>query len=78
MGIGFLADLDEKVEVRPTDNGDHDLFAHYANKDDIMNAMVNGVPIMAICGKVWIPSRDGSKFPVCPECKDIYEQLPKV
>jgi len=29
-----------------------------------------------LCGKVWVPSRDPQKFPVCPECKEIYESLP--
>jgi hypothetical protein len=23
-----------------------------------------------------VPSRDPKKFPVCPECKEIYESLP--
>jgi hypothetical protein len=32
-----------------------------------------GTPITALCGKVWVPSRDPSRFPVCPECKDIYD-----
>jgi hypothetical protein len=25
---------------------------------------------------VWVPSRDPGRFPVCPECKEIYESLP--
>jgi hypothetical protein len=36
-----------------------------------------GNPVVALCGKVWIPSRDPEKFPVCPECKDVYEQMKK-
>ena len=39
-----------------------------------MEAMVNGTPVVALCGKVWIPSRDPQKFPVCPECKEIWER----
>jgi hypothetical protein len=58
-----------------TTNGDHDLFAHYAEENDIMEAFVNGVPIMALCGKIWVPSRDGSKYPVCHECAEIHEQI---
>jgi hypothetical protein len=23
-----------------------------------------------------VPSRDAKRFPVCPECKEIYESLP--
>jgi len=59
-----------------TSNGDHERFAHYADKNDIMQASVFGTPIEALCGKVWVPSRDPKKFPVCPECKEIYESLP--
>ena len=40
------------------------------------SAAVFGTPIKALCGKVWVPSRDPQKFPVCPECKEIYESLP--
>ena len=26
-------------------------------------------------GKVWVPSRDPERFPVCPECQEIWESL---
>jgi hypothetical protein len=26
---------------------------------------------------VWVPSRDPEKYPVCPECKDAWENLKK-
>ncbi|MGH8890105.1 MAG: DUF3039 domain-containing protein [Acidothermaceae bacterium] len=55
------------------DGGDHERFAHYAPKDKIVEASVMGTPITALCGKVWVPSRDPSRFPVCPECKEIYD-----
>ncbi len=60
-----------------TGDGDHERFAHYADKDQIMRSLVNGTPVRAICGKVWVPSRDPKKFPVCPECKEIYESIPE-
>ena len=34
-----------------------------------------GTPVIALCGKVWVPGRDPQKFPVYPTCKDIYEGL---
>jgi len=34
-----------------------------------------GTPVVALCGKVWVPSRDPEKYPVCPECKDAWEHL---
>ena len=57
------------------DPGDSERFAHYAERDKIMEAAVFGSPLTALCGKVWVPSRDPSKFPVCQECKDIYDGL---
>jgi len=36
-----------------------------------------GTPIMALCGKVWVPSRDPKKYPICPECKKLLESLSK-
>lgn len=63
---------EERTEYR-VQEGDHERFSHYADRDKIMEAMVNGTPVRALCGKVWVPSRDPSRFPVCPTCKEIYE-----
>lgn len=57
------------------DEGDHDRFAHYVRNADIVRANVEGVPVRALCGKVWIPHRDPERYPVCPTCKEIYETL---
>ncbi len=73
-GLGTL--LDERVEEASVEPGDHERFAHYVQKDKIMESAVTGTAVIALCGKVWIPNRDPQKFPVCPECKDIYESLP--
>jgi hypothetical protein len=59
-----------------TSHGDHERFAHYVDKNEMMESHVFGTPIKALCGKVWVPSRDAKRFPVCPECKEIYESLP--
>jgi hypothetical protein len=63
---------EERVEVS-TDHGDHERFSHYAEKDKITEAMVLGTPVTALCGKVWVPSRDPSRFPICPTCKEIFD-----
>lgn len=57
--------------------GDHERFSHYVRKEKIVESAVLGTPVVALCGKVWVPNRDPQKFPVCPECKEIYGQLPK-
>ena len=59
----------------PVEPGDHERFSHYVEKDKLTEAMVMGTPVVALCGKVWVPSRDPEKYPVCPECKDAWEQL---
>jgi hypothetical protein len=53
-----------------TDGGDHDRFAHYCRKHDITRAMVTGEAIVALCGKKWIPTRDPSRYPICPTCAE--------
>ncbi len=64
----------EQVEI---DNGDHERYSHYVNKNKIVESAVMGSAVVALCGKVWVPSRDPQKFPVCPTCKEIYEGLLK-
>jgi Protein of unknown function (DUF3039) len=59
-------------EVEP---GDHERFAHYVRKEKILSSALSGQPVIALCGKVWVPGRDPNKFPVCPVCKAIYEGL---
>lgn len=58
-----------------TDDGDHERFSHYVAKDKLTEAMVMGTPVIALCGKVWVPSRDPQRFPVCPDCKDKWESM---
>ena len=66
--------VDERTEHR-IDDGDHERFSHYVPKDKLTEAMVLGTPVVALCGKVWVPSRDPQRFPVCPDCKDIWESF---
>jgi hypothetical protein len=67
----------ERIDERtfPTDEGDHERFSHYVDKHKLTEAMVMGSAVVALCGKVWVPSRAPEKFPVCPDCKDIWESM---
>ena len=58
------------------DDGDHDRFAHYVRKEDIVRSAVTGEPVIALCGKVWIPTRDPERYPVCPTCKELFARVP--
>lgn len=61
-----------RQEVEP---GDSERFSHYVRKEKIMESALTGEPVIALCGKVWTPGRDPEKFPVCPDCKAIYDGL---
>jgi hypothetical protein len=55
--------------------GDHERFAHYVRKEKILESALSGDPVVALCGKVWVPGRDPNRFPVCPTCKEIFQGL---
>lgn len=63
-------------QVHNVEPGDHERFSHFVPKEKIVESAVLGTPVVALCGKVWTPSRDPQKFPICPECKEIYESMP--
>lgn len=66
----------EKVEERTWSNdGDHERYAHYAPADEVTRAIVTGIPVVALCGKVWVPHRDPKNYQICPTCKEIHEGL---
>jgi hypothetical protein len=65
----------ELVEEQLVEPGDHERFAHYVRKEKILESALSGEPVVALCGKVWVPGRDPNRFPVCPTCKEIYQGL---
>lgn len=68
-------ELEELIQQEQVEEGDHERFSHYAPKNKIMESALSGKPVLALCGKLWVPGRDPQKFPVCPTCKEIYEKL---
>lgn len=62
-------------EEQLDDGSEKDRFSHYASKEDIVRAAVEGVAITAMCGKQWKPSRSPEKYPICPTCQEIYEGM---
>ena len=72
----FVTTAKPDTDVRPvTSDGDHERFAHYVKKGDIVRSAVEGMPIEALCGKRWVPDRDPNRYPVCPTCKEILARL---
>lgn len=62
-------------QLEQTFEDDHDVFAHYVERDQSTEGYVMGTPVVALCGKIWVPHRDPSKYPICPECEERLEEL---
>jgi len=72
------------IEVRPdvdvapdTDQPHHAHIVKVAPGESaaakVMEARIYGTQLEALCGFVWIPSRDPKQLPMCQECKSIYD-----
>lgn len=72
---GGTSVLERQEQEQLIEPGDHERFAHYVRKEKIMESAMTGEPVIALCGKVWVPGRDPNKFPVCPQCKEVYDGL---
>ena len=70
-----------KPQAPVTETVEPDDVAHFIWGDDpkatITEAIVTGKPIVALCGKVFVPSRDISNLPICKECKKRKEEIQK-
>src|SRR5690625_915446 len=67
--------LEREEQLQATEPGDHERFKHFVPKDKLTEAIINGTPVVALCGKVWVPSRDPERFPMCPACQEIWGGL---
>jgi hypothetical protein len=67
------ADPQTDVPAPILEEGEHDRFAHYVigGNEAIVRSMVTGEPVTALCGKVWVPSRNPDRYPVCKTCEEI-------
>ena len=54
---------------------ENDALAHIVMKRDQMRGYVSGQPIKALCGKVWVPTRDYQGLPICPRCSRERDRL---
>ena len=39
----------------------------------VLEARIYGTALEALCGHVWVPSRDPKQLPMCESCKSIYD-----
>ena len=72
--------------VDPQLDGDHERMSHIVlegykpKKGDfipagtsVVEGIVTGTAVKALCGKIWVPGRNPQRYPICPTCKEIAE-----
>ena len=64
----------EETETVDADTGEPK-FAHYADSTSVTEGYIMGKAVKAICGVIFVPSRDPKKVPICPICKELAEAL---
>ncbi len=76
------------AHVDPSLDGGHDRMAHIVLEGwkpeegefisagpSVVEGLVTGTAVKALCGKIWVPSGDPQRFPLCPTCKEIAESM---
>lgn len=64
-----LDDLDSEFDF------DEPKVAHIVNREDKMMGYVMGNAIVALCGTVFVPTRDPDKYPLCEVCKEVLNNM---
>ncbi|OXR39658.1 hypothetical protein B7C42_08273 [Nocardia cerradoensis] len=54
---------------------EHGAVSHYTHAPHIAEASVTGTALRAMCGVVFVPTRDPDRFPVCARCEEEYAAL---
>jgi len=62
-----------RPETSDTRTGEGDDYAHFARREDIVRASIEGGRVTALCGYKFEPVRDPQRFPVCPRCKELVD-----
>lgn len=73
-----LPEVDTRPEGTDTTDDDSPKMFHYVRKAKIAESAVLGTHVVALCGEVFPVTKSPKPgSPVCPECKRIYESMPK-
>jgi hypothetical protein len=63
--LDIIEDVNEELDF------EEPVVCHLISKEDALNGYINGVAITAVCGHVFVPTRDPDKFPLCQKCVEI-------
>jgi hypothetical protein len=70
------SDILERPDVRDADTGNANEVFHYVRKNRIAESAVMGTMVEALCGEVFPVTKSPKPgSPVCPACKEVYEQM---
>jgi Protein of unknown function (DUF3039) len=74
------APVQTRPDVDATPETDEPIHAHIVKVEPgesavakVTEARIYGTPVEALCGHVWVPSRDPKQYPMCQKCKEIYD-----
>ena len=70
-----MSDILTITKAEETLNTDSPKVAHIVGAEDQMKGYVDGVPIKALCGVRFIPTRDPQNLPVCEKCLAVLRQV---
>lgn len=74
-------DLEELIATETTQENEDPVYTHIIDRGDdersanaiVLEARVLGLPVTALCGHTWVPSRDPQRHPICEKCVEMYE-----
>ena len=79
--------LVESTTTDPILDGDHERMTHIvlegykvpsgdfvSTGNSVVEGMVHGTAVRALCGKIWQPGRDPKRYPLCPTCAEIAKE----
>jgi len=70
--------IKEHPDLQDTDSSNDDEVFHYVRKNKIAESAVMGNMVVALCGEVFpVTKTPKPGSPVCKDCKEIYNNLPK-
>ncbi len=73
-----LPDVDTRGEETDRTGDDTPKMFHYVRKNKIAESAVMGTHVVALCGEVFPVTKSAKPgSPVCPDCKKIFESLPR-
>ncbi|MDR2083211.1 MAG: DUF3039 domain-containing protein [Candidatus Ancillula trichonymphae] len=76
-GVWILENPEVGVNENLGDSDDDERYAHWVDAEKAEKAKITGGKVIALCGKVWTPTRDPDNYPICPRCQELYEKMNK-